>query len=138
MSRNSSRIPGASISSITAGCGPPRSGWQIKVSIAPSAVVTSSVCSIMWSSPHCRPVPVDSHLVPSIRAAMDGRLNKIFRAALLGTRWGMMPFGVGLGAALIVVLGQFLRDLVHIFLDIRGIGRAEVMVEVLKLVDLVL
>jgi len=69
---------------------------------------------------------------------MDGRLNKIFRAALLGTRWGMMPFGVGLGAALIVVLGQFLRDLVHIFLDIRGIGRAEVMVEVLKLVDLVL
>src|SRR5437764_116571 len=38
MSRNSSRMPGASISSIAAGKGPPRSGWQMKVSIAPAGV----------------------------------------------------------------------------------------------------
>ena len=46
MSRNSSRMPGASISNKTAGYGPPRSGWQIKVSIAPSLVAMSRVCSI--------------------------------------------------------------------------------------------
>src|SRR5437763_15708314 len=36
MSRNSSRMPGASINSNTARNAPPRSGWQMKVSIAPS------------------------------------------------------------------------------------------------------
>src|SRR5216683_1604631 len=47
MSRNSSRIPGASISRKTAGNGPPCSGWQRKVSIAPSFVARSRVASII-------------------------------------------------------------------------------------------
>ena len=50
MSRSSSRMPGASISRNTAGCGPPRSGWTKKVSIAPSAVARSKVRSIMRRS----------------------------------------------------------------------------------------
>src|SRR5215472_5815950 len=47
---SSSRMPGASIISITTGCGPPRSGWVMKVSIAPSLVAMSRVWSIMASS----------------------------------------------------------------------------------------
>src|SRR5438132_253968 len=47
MSRNSSRTPCASISRKTAGNGPPRSGRQMKVSIAPSLVAMSRVCSII-------------------------------------------------------------------------------------------
>src|SRR5579862_1112005 len=51
MSRSSSRIPCASINSITAGNGPPRSGWQMKVSIAPAVVAMSRVLSII-AIPH--------------------------------------------------------------------------------------
>src|SRR5580693_4636768 len=46
MSLSSSRIPCASISKKTAGDGPLRSGWQMKVSISPSFVVMSRVFSI--------------------------------------------------------------------------------------------
>jgi len=42
MSRSSSRMPGASISISTAGQGPPRSGRQTKLGIAPSRVAISS------------------------------------------------------------------------------------------------
>src|SRR5438309_2641099 len=51
MSRNSSRTPCASISRKTAGNGPPRSGRQMKVAIAPSLVAMSRVCSIMCAAP---------------------------------------------------------------------------------------
>src|SRR5271165_3434064 len=44
-------MPGASISRNTAGNGPPRSGWQMNVSIAPSLVAMSSVCSIIGGVP---------------------------------------------------------------------------------------
>ena len=57
MSRSSSRMPGASIKKSTAGCSP-RSGRQMKVSIAPSRVAMSTVCSIMvWFSVGHPPVP---------------------------------------------------------------------------------
>src|SRR5580693_3480860 len=46
MSLSSSRTPYASISKKTAGDGPLRSGWQMKVSISPSLVVMSWVFSI--------------------------------------------------------------------------------------------
>src|ERR1700733_1455367 len=60
MSRSSSRMPCASISSITAGNGPPRSGWQMNVSIAPALVAMSRVCSIINAPPAryvCRDEP---------------------------------------------------------------------------------
>jgi uncharacterized protein (TIGR00645 family) len=69
---------------------------------------------------------------------MDRPLNTILRSALLGTRFGMVPFGIGLGVALVVVLVQFGRDLYHVVLALPEMGRAEVMIAVLKLVDLVL
>src|SRR5882672_645267 len=40
-------MPGASIRNRTGGYGPPRSGWQTKVSIAPSLVGISRIFSIM-------------------------------------------------------------------------------------------
>src|SRR5947209_722331 len=51
MSRSSSRMPGASMRNRTGGHGPPRSGRTTNVSIAPSLVAMSSVCSIIGSSP---------------------------------------------------------------------------------------
>src|SRR5919202_2481931 len=47
MSYSSSRMPGASISRKTAGCGPCRSGWTMKVSIVPVRVAMSRISSIM-------------------------------------------------------------------------------------------
>src|SRR5579859_397463 len=47
MSRNSSRIAGASMKNSTTGCGPSRSGWTMKVVVAPCLVGMSIVCSIM-------------------------------------------------------------------------------------------
>src|SRR5580698_8135873 len=46
-------MPGASIRNSTTGC-VPRSGWTMKVSIAPSLVAMSSILSIMASLPLCR------------------------------------------------------------------------------------
>src|SRR5580704_758314 len=51
MSLSSSRTPCASISKKTAGDGPLRSGWQMKVSIAPSLVVLFRVFSIIAVPP---------------------------------------------------------------------------------------
>src|ERR1700730_10775582 len=51
MSLSSSRTPCASIRKKTAGDGPLRSGWQMKVSISPSLVVMSSVFSIIGVPP---------------------------------------------------------------------------------------
>src|SRR3569833_2731273 len=50
MSRNSSRIAGASMKNSTAGYAAPRSGWAMKVVIAPCLVAISTVCSIMACS----------------------------------------------------------------------------------------
>src|SRR5262245_50337091 len=47
MSQRSSRIPGASIRNRIGGYGPPRSGQQTKVSMAPSLVGTSRIFSII-------------------------------------------------------------------------------------------
>src|SRR5579862_7859906 len=47
MSRSSSRIAGASMKNSTTGWAPSRSGWTMKVVVAPSLVAISTVCSIM-------------------------------------------------------------------------------------------
>src|SRR5712664_2899509 len=43
-------MPGASMRKNIAGCGPPRSGRQMKLSIAPSLVAMSNVSSIIGAS----------------------------------------------------------------------------------------
>ena len=64
--------------------------------------------------------------------------NPILRHAVSGSRWAMAPLCLGLIAALVIVLVQFFRELAHIVAGFAGMGSADVMLEVLKLVDLVL
>ncbi len=69
---------------------------------------------------------------------MHPRFNTNFRTFLLASRWGMAPFCLGLLAALVLVMAQFFRELAHTVLGFTAMGGAEVIIAVLKLVDLVL
>jgi uncharacterized protein (TIGR00645 family) len=69
---------------------------------------------------------------------MRPRFNSILRAALLGSRWGMAPFCLGLIAALLIVLVQFFCELAHVVAGFAAMGDSDVILAVLKLVDLVL
>jgi uncharacterized protein (TIGR00645 family) len=69
---------------------------------------------------------------------MHPRFNTNLRTFLLASRWGMAPFCLGLIAALGLVMAQFFRELAHAVLGFTAMGGAEVIITVLKLVDLVL
>lgn len=69
---------------------------------------------------------------------MGSRFNTIIRDALLASRWAMAPFCLGLIVALLVVLAQFFRELAHVVSGFAAMGDADVIIAVLKLVDLVL
>ena len=69
---------------------------------------------------------------------MNSRFYTIIRAILLGSRWLMAPFFLGLIAALLVLLAQFFRDLTRAVIGFAELGGGELVVTVLKLVDLVL
>src|SRR5579862_9019404 len=69
---------------------------------------------------------------------MGSRFNTIVRDALLASRWAMAPLCLGLIAALLIVLVQFFRELAHVVAGFAAMGDAEVILAVLKLVDLVL
>jgi uncharacterized protein (TIGR00645 family) len=69
---------------------------------------------------------------------MSLRLNTIIRDALLAGRWTMAPFCLGLIIALLVVVVQFFRELAHIVVGFTAMDDADVIIAVLKLVDLVL
>src|SRR5438477_12636568 len=69
---------------------------------------------------------------------MHPRFNTILRNFLLGSFWGMAPFCLGLIVALLLVLAEFVRELVQAVLGFTGMGGSEVIIAVLKLVDLVL
>ena len=69
---------------------------------------------------------------------MHRRFNRILRTSLLASRWAMAPLCVGLIAALLIVIAQFLRELAQIVVGFAEVGDAEVIIAVLKLVDLVL
>src|SRR6266853_4458881 len=69
---------------------------------------------------------------------MHPRFNTNLRTFLLASRWGMAPFCLGLLAALVLVMAQFFRELAHTVLGFTAMGGAEVIIAVLKLVDLVL
>ncbi len=69
---------------------------------------------------------------------MDGRFKSILCTVLLGSRWGMAPLCAGLGVALLIVLAQFFRELALVVVGFAAMDSAEVMLAVLKLIDLVL
>src|SRR5579862_8690361 len=68
---------------------------------------------------------------------MHPRFNRILRAALLASGWGMAPFCLGLVAALLLVTVQFFRDLGLVVVSFGRMDGSDVMLAVLKLVDLV-
>ncbi len=69
---------------------------------------------------------------------MHPRFNTILRNFLLASGWGMAPFCLGLIAALALILAEFVRELAEDVLGFAGLSGSEVIVAVLKLVDLVL
>ncbi len=69
---------------------------------------------------------------------MRGRFKSVLRTVLLGSRWAMAPFFLGLIAALVLVLAQFFRELARAFLGFAAMSGPGIMRAVLKLVDLVL
>ena len=64
--------------------------------------------------------------------------NSVLRAALLATRWGMAPLCAGLVLALLILIAQFFRELTHAVIDFPGMGGADAILAVLRLVDLML
>jgi uncharacterized protein (TIGR00645 family) len=69
---------------------------------------------------------------------MSARFNDLLRTVLLGSRWAMAPLCLGLVAALLIVLAQFFRELAQVLVGFAGMDSADVMLGVLKLIDLVL
>ena len=69
---------------------------------------------------------------------MGRRFNTLLRSTLLGSRWGLAPFCLGLIVALLIVLVQFFRELVQVIVGFVEMGESDVILAVLKLVDLVL
>lgn len=64
--------------------------------------------------------------------------QRTLRAILVGSRWSMAPLCLGLVAALAIVLVQFFRELWHAIMAFSGSGDGDIMIAVLKLVDLAL
>ena len=69
---------------------------------------------------------------------MRQRFNMIFRRTLLGSRWAMAPLCLGLIVALLLVLVQFFRELADAVLGFAAMSGPDVILVVLKLVDLML
>ena len=69
---------------------------------------------------------------------MLARIEALLVRFLLGSRWLMAPLCLGLVAALVVVLVEFFRELVQGIVRFSAMHSAEVILVVLKLVDLVL
>lgn len=69
---------------------------------------------------------------------MPRSFNSVVRSVLLGARWAMAPLCLGLIAALLLVVAQFVRELWHAVGDFPGMHGREAILAVLKLVDLVL
>src|SRR5258708_26308534 len=67
----------------------------------------------------------------------EERLNKIARNWVRFTRWAIAPFCLGLLAGLLVILVQFFRKLAHLIPEFPQMDRSNVILAVLKLVDLV-
>ncbi len=64
--------------------------------------------------------------------------NQVLRSVLLGSRWAMAPLCLGLLAALFIVFAEFCREFYQAVAGFPAMGGSEVILAVLKLVDLVL
>jgi uncharacterized protein (TIGR00645 family) len=69
---------------------------------------------------------------------LGSRVSLVLRTVLLAGRWVMAPLCLGLIAALLLVIAQFCRELWHAASGFAGMRDAEVILAVLKLVDLLL
>lgn len=69
---------------------------------------------------------------------MFDRYNGVIRGVLRTSRWSMAPLALGLAVALALVLVQFFRELWHTMSAFAAMSDGDVMIGVLKLVDLVL
>ena len=67
----------------------------------------------------------------------EERLNKIARIWVRFTRWAIAPFCLGLLAALLILLVEFFRELTHLIAEFPQMNRSNVILAVLKLIDLV-
>jgi uncharacterized protein (TIGR00645 family) len=65
-------------------------------------------------------------------------MGKILAQVLIASRWLMAPLYLGLIAALIVVVVEFFKELVHAIISFAGLNADGTILAVLKLVDLVL
>ena len=61
----------------------------------------------------------------------------MLRGFVLGSRWVMAPFCLGLAAALLITLAQFLRELAKAVVGFPEMTSSEVILAILKLVDIV-
>jgi uncharacterized protein (TIGR00645 family) len=66
------------------------------------------------------------------------RIEAIIAAALIASRWLMAPLYLGLIAALLVIVVEFFREIVHLVVGLGGFESSQLIVAVLKLIDLVL
>src|SRR5580704_9586586 len=69
---------------------------------------------------------------------MPLKFEHFLTTALYGSRWVMAPFYLGLVAVLAVIVVAFFRELIHAVPGLGGVGNAEVILAVLKLIDLLL
>ena len=69
---------------------------------------------------------------------MPERINDFVRGIRLASRWSLAPLALGLAAALLIVMVQFFRELVHAITGFAEMDDSAVMIAVLKLVDLAL
>src|SRR5215469_16736449 len=69
---------------------------------------------------------------------MDKVLEQIVATVLIASRWLMAPLYLGLIAALVVVIVEFFTELVGVARSVGKLYSSELILAVLKLVDLVL
>jgi uncharacterized protein (TIGR00645 family) len=69
---------------------------------------------------------------------MDARFERLLATALYGSRWVMGPAYLGLVAALVIILVEFFRELLHAAAGLGGMASSDVILAALKLIDLIL
>ncbi|MFZ2006430.1 MAG: YqhA family protein [Stellaceae bacterium] len=65
-------------------------------------------------------------------------MGRILAQVLIASRWLMAPLYLGLIAALIVVVVEFFKELIHTIVGFAGLNADATIFAVLKLIDLVL
>ncbi len=69
---------------------------------------------------------------------MPDRFNRFLRSILRASAWVMAPICLGLALALLLILGQFGRELWYAAFGFREMTLSEVILSVLRLIDLAL